>query len=134
MSTINERIAHYRKLADLTQTDAAEKLGIKCSTYSQMERKGNITAERLLALAEIFHVEPEDILYGDRKEEKPEEDRNTNPDRLHFRQELFYEKESFSAPFIFSKKEENLIKIIRNLSKEDKEEVLKFIEEKYRKK
>ena len=37
--TINQRIALYRKIANLTQTQAAEKLGMKCSTYSQMERR-----------------------------------------------------------------------------------------------
>ena len=36
--TINERIALYRKMANLTQTEAAEKMGMKYSTYSQMER------------------------------------------------------------------------------------------------
>ena len=43
---INQRIALYRKMANLTQTEVAEKMGMKCSTYSQMERKGSISSER----------------------------------------------------------------------------------------
>ena len=54
--SINQRIILYRKMANLTQTEVAEKMGMKCSTYSQMERKGSISTERLLALADIFGV------------------------------------------------------------------------------
>ena len=56
--TINQRVAIYRKMANLTQTEAAERLGMKCSTYSQMERKGNISVDKLMAIAEVFGVNP----------------------------------------------------------------------------
>ena len=58
MSTLNDRIAKYRKLANLTQTDMAEKLNIKCSTYSQMERKGIISADRLFEMARFLAFHP----------------------------------------------------------------------------
>ena len=60
--TINQRVAIYRKMANLTQTEAAERLGMKCSTYSQMERKGNISVDKLMAIAEVFGVNPAVLL------------------------------------------------------------------------
>ena len=55
---VNRRIALYRKMANLTQTEVAEKMGMKCSTYSQMERKGSISTERLLTICKILGVTP----------------------------------------------------------------------------
>ena len=65
--SINRRIFYYRKLANLTQNETADLLGMKHSTYSQMERKGNISVEMLLRLARIFHVRPE-VFFSDQQE------------------------------------------------------------------
>ncbi len=62
---INERIRKYRKGAGFNQMQIAEKLGIKAGTYSQMERRGYITAENLRAISEILEVHPLLLLYGD---------------------------------------------------------------------
>ncbi len=64
MWEINERIRQQRKSKHLTQTEVAEALGIKCSTYSQMERKGIITAETVLKLSELFEINSDILLYG----------------------------------------------------------------------
>lgn len=129
--SINQRIALYRKLANLTQTEAAEKLGMKCSTYSQMERKGSISAEKLIALADIFGVTPETLLYdvpargilnfthneslGKEKVHQPEPVISSDP----------------SSYFVATHKEESIIKILRNLPREDYEEIIGMINEKY---
>ena len=60
--TVNQRVAIYRKMANLTQTEAAERLGMKCSTYSQMERKGHISVDKLIAIAAAFGIEPSILL------------------------------------------------------------------------
>ena len=61
---INERIRMRRKELDLIQCEVAERLKIKTSTYSQMERKGYITCENLKILAEVLEVSAEYLLYG----------------------------------------------------------------------
>ena len=63
-NSINQNVASCRKLVGLKQSDVAEKLNLKTSTYSQMERKGNITAEMIVRLAELFKISPLILLYG----------------------------------------------------------------------
>ncbi len=62
--SVNQRIRMCRKERGLNQTCVAEVLGIKTSTYSQMERKGYITCENLKILAEVLEVSIEYLLYG----------------------------------------------------------------------
>ena len=133
MKTVNERIAKYRSLSNLTQTDMAEKLNIKCSTYSQMERKGIVSAERLFQMAEIFGISPCELFNGEEpcKSDLLEiQNSMDNPATLTFQQSPMpkIEKEFFTV----TKKEENLIKIIRNLSKPNYDRTMKFIEEIYK--
>ena len=133
--TINQRVAKCRRLANLTQIEVAEKMGMKGSTYSQMERKGNISAERLVALAEICGVNPDILLYGEQPNTNPEpvaEPEKAKEELPRASQTPFYNRPEFMNTFIFSKKEENIIKIIRNLPKKAKEEVISFIEKKYK--
>ncbi len=133
MNKVNERIAKCRKLSDFTQTDMAEKLNIKCSTYSQMERRGIISADRLFQMAEIFGVTPCHLYYGEEpcKKEIPlniQANENNSPVYLHQPEPVKFEKEIFAI----TKKEENLIKLIRNLSKPNYTKIIKFIEEIYK--
>ena len=87
---INTRIASIRKLREYKQSDVAQFLGLKTSTYSQMERKGNITGEMILKLAEIFNVDPMIILCGENSEYEhvvvdiidPEERKLTNLEKI----------------------------------------------------
>jgi len=124
--TINQRVARNRKLLDLTQQETAEKLGMKCSTYSQMERRGNISANMVLKLAAIFNISPDALLYGE-NQQKNDTDGNTlgqtptppvKPNPI--------------PPLLLTNREENIIKILRTLSKEDKNEVIALIEKKYK--
>ena len=124
--TINQRVAKCRKLADLNQAEAAEKLGMKTSTYSQMERKGKISAERLLKLAQIFNVHPNVLLYGDAYMPFPEETQQVSVSKP-----VVADDNTLLA--ILTNTEENIIKIYRNLSKEDRAEVKAFILDKFKK-
>ena len=63
--SINKRIARLRKSKGLTQGDMAEKLGLKESTYSQMERQGNITTQKLLDIAAVLEMNANLILFGE---------------------------------------------------------------------
>lgn len=131
--TINQRVAKCRKLANLTQTDVAEKLGMKCSTYSQMERKGIISAERLSKMADIFNVSPYYLLTGEEPavyETPPVVSTEAKHEEGVLRQEpaTIPKKEIF----IVTKKEESLLKIIRNFSKPNYDRVMKFVETIYR--
>ncbi len=138
---INKRIIAYRKLACLTQTQTAEKLGMKCSTYSQMERKGNIRAEIIEKLAEIFGVDPCLIIFG--------EDFNSPVAPIVAEKPAFLPEASTNVGVIqqpitttslpplpktniddLTPKEQNIIKILRKLSKADKADVYNFIESK----
>lgn len=133
--TINQRIALYRKLANLTQTEAAEKMGMKCSTYSQMERKGSISTERLLALADIFGVKPDVLLYDTKAQSAGQinfsSTESSSVSQLH--QSIPFSDTNFGpSPFIVTHKEESIIKILRNLPKTDYDEIISLIDRKYK--
>ncbi len=130
MSTLNERIVKCRKLANLTQTDMAEKLNIKCSTYSQMERKGIISAERLFDMAEIFDVSP-CYLFGEeescrKKAETPLIPQNETTLTFMRQPEAPAIKRDV---FVVTKKEESIIKLLRNFSRTDYDRVIDFIQQ-----
>ena len=126
--SINQRIALYRKMANLTQIEVAEKMGMKCSTYSQMERKGSISTERLLVLADILGVTPEMLLY-----DTPAANQFDFSAAEAVTNSLNQRSDPFSpAPFIPTHKEESIIKILRNLPKSYYDEVVRFIDQKYK--
>lgn len=64
--TVNQRIRHYRKKLKYTQADVAKMLDMKISTYSQMERMGNITCETLIKLTDILKTDALTLLYGEK--------------------------------------------------------------------
>lgn len=108
---INKRVKHIRKLLGYSQIKVAEMLGKKPSTYAQCEREGHITCGMLLSLAEIFNVDVRILLYGECIELSPP----PSPDT-----------------FKLTKKEENYIKILRNMSSIRRNAVIDFIELNYK--
>lgn len=133
--TVNQRVAIYRKMANLTQTEAAERLGMKCSTYSQMERKGHISVDKLIAIAAAFGIEPS-ILLRDPMELTSEQSRPVEQPTAPAKPEMPIFRESVVAPtsrpaFVISRNEENMLTILRNLPKADLDEVRSLINEKY---
>ena len=132
-ASINQRIALYRKMANLTQTEVAEKMGMKCSTYSQMERKGSISTERLLTICKILGVTPEMLLYDNTEGKKLDfSGTETMTSTLNQQSNPFANSSYGPAPFIPTHKEESIIKILRNLPKPYYDDVVNFIEAKYK--
>lgn len=125
---INKRIKSYRNLANKTQDETAKALGIKCSTYSQMERKGGISVDIAKKLAEIFGIDSDLIIYGEKKIDftpiQPPVLKVEEPKEII---------EKLESEATLSAVENNIIKIIRNLSYKDRQEVYQFIEKKYKK-
>lgn len=130
--TINERIARFRKLSNLTQAETAEKLGVKCSTYSQMERKGKISTDTLMRLADVLGVSPFILLYGD--DHKEEHTVGSLPYRLdetpqsrlvlHQGTEFYNNLYDNKSDFVPTRKEENIMKIIHFLPKKQKKKFM----------
>lgn len=61
--TINQRIKRYRKLSGYTQGEVAEEFGLKLSTYSQRERKGNVECDFLIKLSRMLDLDIRLFLY-----------------------------------------------------------------------
>ena len=61
--SIGQAIAHRRSLAELTQEEVAEKLGLGNEAVSRLERgKATLSVVRLMELAELFGCEAADLL------------------------------------------------------------------------
>ncbi len=87
--SINQRISRLRKKKGYTQKTVSEMMGLKGSTYSQMERKGNITANAVIELAKILEVSTDEILFGE--EMSPQQ----APEEAPLFQELPYRKDAY---------------------------------------
>lgn len=131
MKDVNRHIVHWRKVSGFNQTDIAEKLGIKTNTYSQMERTGTVSAERLFKLAEIFGIKPCQLYYGE--ELCKPEPLPPVPEITEGQDVLKNPPPAIPEPEVFfvTNKEESLIKILRNLSKANKDAAIKYVEALY---
>ncbi len=116
--TVNQRVKHFRKLLQFTQTNMAERLGIKCSTYSQLERKGNITCERLIEISKILNINIFVLLFG----ESPTQ---AHQAMTHILDELEEYKERYSFLNNVNSQELNYIKSICYLNKSNRHEIYK---------
>ena len=65
MRETNKRIIAKRKKSGITQIEMAKRLGLKFSTYSQMERSGKIYDEMLVKIADILNVDVRCFLYDE---------------------------------------------------------------------
>ena len=119
LETINQRICFYRKKLKLTQSQVGKMLGVKTSTYSQMERRGNITCENLIKLSEILSVDTLTLLYGKNIPQKIPEDT---------------EKDVDGIPYLVAKDlyEKFAVLAMRNLPPDKKQEIYEFILEKFK--
>ena len=134
---INKRIVIYRKLANLNQIQVAELMGMKASTYSQMERSGSITTDRLLRLAEIFNVSVNDLLFDQQKQNvEPEPPKQIFPvpdpapiNKLHESiVDIFSNNINLDN---LSIRDRNMIKMYINFKKSDQQKVCNLVEEIY---
>lgn len=139
---VNERIKMYRKEKKLTQGELAKIIGIKTSTYSQMEREGNITVDMALKIAEALGVDPNLIVYGEETKADGELEISTvKPTQfvLHssgkLAQTLYGDapqpedkKDEIDLPFTLSNTEKNVITAYHYLTKPEQKEVRVFID------
>lgn len=136
--SINERIRKYRISKKLKQSELGEKLGLKCSTYSQMERKGTISVEMALKIAKILEIDPALIIYGNETEDKleftpikPQKVTANAPmtviDGIYG--EVKKKETESEFPFELSNTEKNIISIYHNLSKPKQRQIREFIDE-----
>ncbi len=140
---INERIKKYRKERKLTQGELAAKIGVKTSTYSQMEREGNIKVDMALKIAEALNVDPNLIVYGEPN--TPDEElifSPSKPDEYIFHTsggiiETLYgtaqqpeeKNDEIDLPFTLSNTEKNVITAYHYLTKPQQKEVRVFIDD-----
>ncbi len=61
--SINERVKYYRNLKGYSQKQFSEMLNIKKSTYSYIEKDGNISCEIAKRMAEILEIDVRLLLY-----------------------------------------------------------------------
>ena len=129
--TVNQRVARYRKLRDLNQAELAEKIGMKASTYSQMERSGNISAQRLLDIALVLKVDVGFLLYGDPEwiDETITLKRPPVVDPYPRRPE----PDISDVDIILTNKDERIIKMYHDFDKEERAEFDRFLNDLYQK-
>jgi len=124
-TTINQRVAIARKRAGYNQKTAAELLSMKHSTYAQMERRGLISGERLVRMAKLYNVTLEYLMLG-------VEDSSTENDNSTLIVEQPITPPVPSEPqFLLKPRERNLIRLIRSLKEESREEFYKYVEDNY---
>lgn len=141
-SSINERIRKYRKEKKYSQGQLAAKLGIKTSTYSQMEREGNITADMVLKIAAVLKIEPSLIFLGvSVAPQKPSTLTFHSPNII---EEKLYgpqtepvitcepkkeeQEDKNDLPFTLSNTEKSIITIYHDLPKAQQKEIREFIQ------
>lgn len=125
---VNARIRALRKKHKFTQAELGKMLGYKTSTYSQMERKGNIDTELLKNLCKVFNVDVKYLLFGEVPEPKiitPEPPKPPEPEII-----VGYKfvNETLSVM------EMDFIKQLRHLKMEDISEIGDIINKKLHKK
>jgi len=119
MGEINKRIKTQRKKQKLSQEELAEKLAIKTSTYSQMERSGHIRADILVRIADILKVDIRYFLYGAEFLHKENEKATATPKTAE--PEKAEPKEEDYNKFLLDKEEECIITTYRNLNPKNKQ-------------
>lgn len=131
--TVNQRLAVFRRLCGFSQARMAELIGMKTSTYSQMERRGKISTEMVFKLSEALGVDPIELFMGTDYKKKETEKTETQKKPEDTKD---IEKEKIKLPvyppepitMVLTPQEESIITIIRNTTKPKREEILEFIE------
>lgn len=133
---VNKRVKELRKKNGYTQSQMAELLGKKISTYSQMERTGKIPIHIIVQLSEILKVEVTDILGVEDKEANVSEvteaanplifdSVNSGAINLNAPPTILFEP--VEERLTLTNREENAIIMLRNLSVADREEIYRQI-------
>ncbi|MBQ6825343.1 MAG: helix-turn-helix transcriptional regulator [Clostridia bacterium] len=124
---INRRVRERREELGYTQKEVAELIGMKQNAYSQMEKEGNISAQRIMNLAVVLKTTTQYLLYGNKE--------NIFDIQAGAKTNLTFNEPApkFDAvdPLIetITNREKNAIKMLRNIKQEDREEVYRIIKE-----
>ena len=124
---INKRISTYRKLAGYTQQTAADALGIKKNTYARMELHGNPTPEMLAKLANLYTVSINMLVLGTDGGETNDLKSAGGVQRLSEAEPPLKKR----AELTLTINEINCVKACRELSKEQRNEVMALINRLY---
>ncbi|MBR4910024.1 MAG: helix-turn-helix domain-containing protein [Clostridia bacterium] len=127
---LNKRISTYRKLAGYTQQTAADALGIKKTTYARMELHGNPTPDMLVKIAKLYNVSPMLLLFGIDSNRFEDSKPDDPPMRLSDNNINLFRPTTVTE-ITLTVNEKNCIKICRKLSKEQRSEVMDFINKLY---
>ena len=131
---VNKRIREARKKMGYTQGQLAEYMGMKCSTYSQMERKGSISVKRAKMLAEILDTDPDYIIYGQQKNNTIDFTIEKAPSLPVNDPQDFLEKiKNGQEELVLTNREKNIIKNYRELKENDKKDLWDYIQSKRKK-
>lgn len=117
---INKKVKELRKKRGYIQQQIAEILGMKTSTYSQMERSGKIPVQIILKLADVFNVEAIEIM--DPENSGLMIDPSNKP-FAKLAQDAVKSEDFFEEKLVLTNREENAIIMLRNLSAEDREKI-----------
>ncbi len=129
-SETNKRIAEARKNIGYTQQEAADLMNMKRNTYARMERLGNPSIEEMKMISELYKVSADWLLYGDKGRYVAFTSMMRPPIRP---MELHAPSNPFSEylPFLPSKTELNMLKLVHILGKKDKQKVFDYINDLY---
>lgn len=95
MLYIGSRIQEYRKKAELSQEEFADKIGVSRQAVSKWERdKAYPDLDRLVCICEILDVQMDELIYG---EERKKQGR-TDSGESSIRQYSAHEKSSRQEP------------------------------------
>ena len=127
--SLKERVIYCRKLLGYNQTQLAELMGMKPSTYSNMERSGNFSAIKLIEIAKTLGISS-NLLFNGVEEDAPVKIiSNTQNEKTDDLKQVA--EEINIQPIMYTKNEDRYFRIVHNLPKKYKEEVFEFIQEKY---
>lgn len=113
MNKINQRVKKLRKQNKYSQKNIGNLLGMKTSTYSQMEREGNFNGDELVLLADFFKVDVKTFLYDDIPE---------TPVIIEIPDDYYQ----------LNRREYDLMTMYRCVNKESKAEIFKFAYEQFK--
>lgn len=121
---INARLTKYRRLKGYKKTEISAALGMKYTTYCNLEKNSNITGEFLLKAADLLKIDVRKLLYDEipKTYEEPDEGDNPNTEKEPEEKQPYicYKFENVTIPVM----EMNILKLIRRLSLDDLEIIL----------
>ncbi len=131
LNDLNERIIRYRRFAGYTQETAAQALGMKKSTYANMERNGKPSPDLILKISMLFNVSVSTLFYGEQDTSKNSTPVSSGDMPIRLNEPVILPEAE--PPLILTANEKSIVKALKSFSKEDFERVRDFVNEIYQK-